>query len=126
LDEIDLSMNLSIQTKSLTMSHPTKFFHFHQFQQFKKSFLQIPGLPFSEILSNTLLAGIWQHGGRERIFTPLVVLKAFLVQVLSADGSCKQAVARVLTERLQQGRAPNTGQIPVPIARRGNDYRWLP
>jgi hypothetical protein len=35
-------------------------------------------------------------------------LKAFLFQALGEDGSCKQAVARILTERLQQGMEPNT------------------
>ncbi|EAR20493.1 hypothetical protein NB231_07065 [Nitrococcus mobilis Nb-231] len=47
-------------------------------------------------------------GGRDRIFTPLVVLKAFLFQVLSQDGSCKHAVARVLSERLQSGQSANS------------------
>ena len=92
------------------MGNPIKILRAQQFQQFKKSFLQIRGLPFPEILSTKLLARICQHneGGRERIFTPLVVLKAFLFQALSEDGSCKHAVAHVLTERLQQGMAPNS------------------
>lgn len=92
------------------MKNHTKFRRSQQFQQFKKSFLQIRGLPFSEILSAQLLTRICEYvgGGRERIFTPLVVLKAFLLQVLSEDGSCKHAVAQVLTERLQQGMMPNT------------------
>jgi len=92
------------------MKNHTKFLRSQQFQQFKKSFLQISGFPFSEILSTQLLTRICEYaeGGRERIFTPLVVLKAFLLQVLSEDGSCKNAVAQVLTERLQQGMVPNT------------------
>ncbi|HUT32291.1 MAG TPA: IS4 family transposase [Planctomycetota bacterium] len=37
------------------------------------------------------------HVWRERVFTPLVTLWTFLWQVLSVDGSCRDAVARVLT-----------------------------
>ena len=92
------------------MKNHIKILRSRQFLQFKKSFLQIRGLPFSEFLSTQLLSRICQYGEgrRERIFTPLVVLKAFLFQVLSQDGSCKNAVAHVLTERLQQGMAANT------------------
>ena len=92
------------------MKHPTKFHRSQQFQHFKQSFLQLRGLPFSDILSTQLLTRICEcvEGGRERIFTPLVVLKTFVLQVLSEDGSCKNAVAQVLTERLQQGMMPNT------------------
>ena len=92
------------------MKNHIKILRSRQFLQFKKSFLQIRGLPFSEFLSTQLLSRICQYGEgrRERIFTPLVVLKAFLFQVLSQDGSCKNAVAHVLTERLQQGMAVNT------------------
>ncbi|MCI0733715.1 MAG: hypothetical protein L0Y38_07830 [Methylococcaceae bacterium] len=54
------------------------------------------------------MARIGCFGIRDRIFTPLLVLQSFLFQVLSADGSCKPAVARVLTGRLQQEQPPNT------------------
>lgn len=92
------------------MENPIRILRSRQYQQFKKSFLQIRGLPFSGILSTKSLARICQYskGERERIFTPLVVLKAFLFQALCEDGSCKHAVAHVLTERLQQGMEPNT------------------
>lgn len=110
MDIIDFTTNLTIHTKSLTMKNSITILRSHQFQHFKKSFLQIRGLPFSEILSTQLLVRICKNdkGVRERIFTPLVVLKAFLFQALSEDGSCKNAVAQVLTERLQQGMVPNT------------------
>lgn len=92
------------------MKNPIKFLRSQQVRQFKKSFLQNRGLPFCEILSTQWLTRFCGHtaGGRDRIFTPLVVLKAFVFQALSEDGSCKRAVAQVLTERLQQGMAPNT------------------
>jgi len=42
------------------------------------------------------------------MFTPLVTLKAFIFQVLSTDGSCRQAVSHVLAERLLQGQSANS------------------
>jgi hypothetical protein len=38
-----------------------------------------------------------RHVWRDRIFTPLVTLGTFLGQVLSADSSCREAVARALS-----------------------------
>ena len=43
---------------------------------------------------------------RDRIFSPLITLSAFLSQVLSSDHSCNNAVAKVITERVAQGEAP--------------------
>jgi hypothetical protein len=37
-----------------------------------------------------------------------VTLKAFIFQVLSDDGSCKQAVAGVLVDRIVDGQSANT------------------
>ncbi len=45
---------------------------------------------------------------RDRIFTPLKTLKTFIFQVLSTDGSCRQAVSHVLSERLHQGCSANS------------------
>jgi hypothetical protein len=42
----------------------------------------------------------------DRIYTPLVTLWVFLGQVLSADSSCRAAVARLITHRLSQGQRP--------------------
>jgi len=46
------------------------------------------------------------------IYTPLVTLGLFLAQVLDPNGSCRQAVARLLAQRSAQGLSPcsaNTG-----------------
>ena len=40
--------------------------------------------------------------------SPLITLKAFLFQVLSATGSCKEAVADILAERLFSGLEANS------------------
>lgn len=37
---------------------------------------------------------------RNTVFTPLVTLRAFLFQVLSSTGACKEAVAHILIERI--------------------------
>ena len=42
---------------------------------------------------------------RSRIFPPIVTLSAFISQVLSSDHSCRDAVARVVAERLCEGQA---------------------
>jgi hypothetical protein len=40
---------------------------------------------------------------KDRIFTPLVTLWVFLGQILSADHSCRAAVARLIAHRVSQG-----------------------
>src|SRR5262249_41740919 len=42
----------------------------------------------------------------DRIFSPLVTLSVFLGQVLSADHSCRAAVARLIAHRLARGQRP--------------------
>ena len=53
------------------------------------------------------IADIIEHTPHKRntVFTPLVTLKAFIFQVLGDDGSCKQAVASVLADRVCDGKA---------------------
>lgn len=58
-----------------------------------------PGLLFEDVLSEDEFdehCRALGHTWRERIFTPLVTLWTFLAQVLSADGSCRDAVAQVM------------------------------
>lgn len=43
---------------------------------------------------------------RDRIFSPVVTLAAFISQVLSDDQSCRKAVSRVDAERVEQGKDP--------------------
>ena len=92
------------------MSNNTKKSVLHQIRKFKNSILQFSHLPFADILSSDALEQIIEHSQscRDRIFTPLVTLKAFIFQVLSTDGSCRQAVNHVLSERLYQGCSPNS------------------
>ena len=43
---------------------------------------------------------------KDRVYTPLVTLWAFLGQVLSADHSCRAAVARLIAHRVSRGQYP--------------------
>ena len=76
-----------------------------QIENFKKSFLQFSSLPFSHFFADNVIADIIEHTPHKRtsVFTPLVTLKAFIFQVLNDDGSCKQAIASVLADRLSHG-----------------------
>ena len=75
----------------------------------RRQFLQDGGLPFSNVLSDGIVAQAltainvcWL----DRIYTPLVTLSVFLGQVLNADPSCRAAVARLIAHRLSQGQSP--------------------
>ncbi len=67
----------------------------------KNTFFQIADLPFKNLLPDSLIQTIHQSGNvRDTVFTPLITLKAFIFQVLSHTGSCKEAVAHILMERI--------------------------
>lgn len=70
---------------------------------------QAHGLPFADCLpAQTIHDALRQLGGffRERLYTPAVTLWTFLSQLLDADHSCRQAVARLLAWRTAQGLSP--------------------
>ena len=83
---------------------------FRQQAQFlRRQFLQDGDLPFTNVLSESLIEqaltaikGLW----KDRIYSPLVTLWVFLGQVLSADHSCRAAVARLIAHRVWQGQSP--------------------
>ena len=65
-----------------------------------------PGLPFLQILSQTLVEAACRHCNhrwRERLFTPWITLGLFLSQVLSEDHSCEEAVDRFQKYRFDRG-----------------------
>ena len=75
----------------------------------RRQFLQEGDLPFTDVLSEGIVAQaltainvVWL----DRIYSPLVTLWVFLGQVLSADHSCRAAVARLIAHRLSQGQRP--------------------
>ena len=80
-----------------------------QIRSFKNTFFQLNDLPFKDLLPDSLIEAIHQSGNvRNTVFTPLVTLRAFLFQVLSSSGACKEAVAHVLIERIDQDYSANS------------------
>ena len=73
----------------------------------RQQFLQEGRLPFTEVLPWQCISKALEEikaPWNDRIFTPLVTLWVFLGQVLSADQSCRAAVARLIAHRVSQGR----------------------
>src|SRR5438477_61142 len=79
-----------------------------QVQLLRRQFLQDGGLPFTDVLTEEALAEALAcvGGWLDRIFSPLVTLWVFLGQVLSADHSCRAAVARLNAHRVARCQEP--------------------
>lgn len=84
-------------------AHP-KSFH-AQAGFLRRQFLQDGDLPFTNVLTEEIVADALAAvgGWLDRIFSPLVTLWVFLGQVLSADHSCRAAVARLIAHRVVRG-----------------------
>ena len=86
-----------------------------QFRFLRRQFLQDGDLPLSNVLSEKIVADVLEATEFcwvDRIYTPLVTLWVFLSQVLSADHSCRAAVARLISHRISHGQtrcSPETG-----------------
>lgn len=93
------------------MSHCTPSRRIRQIEILRRQFGQADGLAFAEVLPAERVETALRDTGatwREKVYTPLVTLWAFLTQVASADGSCRAAVARVLAWLVSQGGKPCT------------------
>jgi hypothetical protein len=80
-----------------------------QVDSLRQQYLQDGPLPFADVLSSETLSEALREikvSWKDRIFTPLVTLWAFLGQVLGADQSCRAAVARLIAHRVAQGLPP--------------------
>lgn len=91
------------------MAHATSPRHARQVGPLRQRLTQTPALPFAELLPRGLAEQIIRDENvafRDRLFAPLVTLWVFLSQVLDADHSCRQAVARFLAWRTTQGLPP--------------------
>ena len=72
----------------------------------QRHFLQEGNLPFTDVLSQEVISQALTAAGvawKDRIYSPLVTLWVFLSQVLSADHSCRSAVARLIAFRISRG-----------------------
>jgi hypothetical protein len=80
----------------------------HQVQFLRRQFLQDGELPFTNVLTEVVIAQALAAvtGWLDRVFSPLITLWVFLGQVLGADHSCRAAVARLIAHRLARGQRP--------------------
>jgi hypothetical protein len=79
----------------------------------RRQFAQHNDLPFSDVLSEDLVTQALTTASVswiDRIFSPLATLWVFLSQVLSADHSCRAAVARLIAHRVARGQKPCSAQ----------------
>lgn len=74
-----------------------------------QQFLQDADLPLGKLLSEdaltqavTAIESVWL----DRIYSPIITLWVFLTQVLSADHSCRAAVARLIAHQVSKGERP--------------------
>jgi hypothetical protein len=75
----------------------------------RRQFLQDGELPFSSVLTDEVVAHALKAISAcwlDRIYTPLVTLWVFISQVLSADHSCRAAVARLIAHLISRGESP--------------------
>jgi hypothetical protein len=83
--------------------------HRSQVRTLRAQFAQADGLPFADLLSPQRLEGALREEGacwREAVFSPVLTLWAFLTQLVSADGSCRAAVGRVMAWLVGHARPP--------------------
>ena len=96
------------------MNHSSKRRLSAEVRRFRARFAQGVGAKLGEVIpAGLLMQWVVEEVGRwrNRLYGPLITLKLFLEQVLSADQSCQDAVARGLGERValeQTSCSPNT------------------
>jgi len=101
--------NTPIRRKEAARMRHSNQERFRQQVQFlRRQFLQDGDLPFTDVLTEEAISEALATvtGWLDRIFSPLVTLWVFLGQVLSADHSCRAAVARLIAHRLSRGQRP--------------------
>jgi Transposase DDE domain len=94
------------------MPHSNRAAFREQARFLRRQFLQDGELPFTDVLTEEVIAQALTAvtGWLDRIFSPLVTLWVFLGQVLSADHSCRAAVARLRAHRRACGQGPCSAQ----------------
>jgi hypothetical protein len=89
--------------------HSTARRRLRQVETLRTQFAQAESLPFADVLTAQRLEQALREekaSWREAIYTPALTLWAFLSQVVSPDGSCRAAVARVLAWLVSRGQSP--------------------
>lgn len=88
------------------MRYSSRSWFRQQFGFLRRQFLQEGRLPFTDVLSESVIVPALDaidFRWKDRVYTPLVTLWTFLGQVLSADHSCRAAVARLIAHRIFRG-----------------------
>lgn len=83
-----------------------------QIELLRRHFGQEEGLVFREVLSGARIEqAVSEEMGdyRHRVYPPVVTLAAMVSQVLSADHACREAVGRVLADRVARGERACSG-----------------
>lgn len=92
------------------MAHSIKESLICQLQREQKTLDSSPGLPFRELLSEERVLDALERAKvtfRERVYTPMVTIYAALSQVVSSKcSSCRDAVSRVIADRVARGKTP--------------------
>src|SRR6185437_4051259 len=97
------------QTRKSSMPHFTAARPTCQIETLRTQFAQRDGLAFADVLTADRLTEALRAekaAWREDVYTPVLTLWAFLSQVLSPEGSCRAAVARVLAWLVARGEPP--------------------
>ena len=84
-----------------------------QFGFLRQQFLQEGDLPFANVLSAETIEhalNTIDSAWKDRVYTPLVTLWVFLSQVISADHSCRAAVAKLIAHRIANGQSVCSAQ----------------
>jgi len=100
----------------------------YQIKSLKQSFFQSSDNHLNDLLCSDRLHQLEEtsENYQASIFTPLVTLNAFLWQVLSDNGGCKEAVSRIFSDRLQQNIKPNSLNTgPYCKARQRLSLPWI-
>ena len=98
-----------------------------QVRRFRARFVQSVGAVLGDVIPRqSLVQWVLEEAGayRARIYNPFTTLTLFIEQVLGADHSCQDAVARGLSARVALGQPPcslNTGpyckaRLRLPLA----------
>jgi hypothetical protein len=97
-----------IRKEAARMRHICQERFRQQVQFLRRQFLQDGNLPFTDVLTEEAISQALATvtGWLDRIFSPVVTLWVFLGQVVSADHSCRAAVARLIAHRLSRGQRP--------------------
>lgn len=91
------------------MNHTKRQVAAGQVKRFCRRFAQGSGTALGQVIPrHDLLRMVEEEAGdyRERIYSPMQTLSLFIEQVLGADQSCQDAVARGLSQRVALAQAP--------------------